>query len=141
MDPRTYNGISGRSRCERGFTFMELLIVMVIISILSAVAIPRYLAHLRRAREITLQQDLWVMRNAIDQYTTDKEKPPQDLTDLVREKYLRAVPNDPVCPEEGGCPWTLIPAESDDLNTAGGIGNVKSAAPGTDSNGKAFSDY
>jgi general secretion pathway protein G len=117
---------------------MELLIVMVIISILAAVAIPQYLTHLKRAKEVTLQQDLWVMRNAIDQYTTDKEKAPTSLQELVSARYLRDIPKDPVCPE---CPWNELPAETDDLNTAGGIGDVKSTAEGTDSNGKAYSDY
>jgi general secretion pathway protein G len=128
------------SRLERGFTFMELMIVMVIISILATVAIPRYLAHLRRAREVVLQQDLWAMRRAIDFYTTDKEKPPSSLQDLVSERYLRDLPKDPVCSE---CPWTEVPAvaESNDLGAGGGIGDVKSSAPGQDSAGKAYVDY
>lgn len=127
-----------KSRLERGFTFMELLIVMVIISILSAVAIPIYITHIQRAREVTLQQNLWVMRNAIDQFTTDKEKAPSNLDELVSSRYLREIPKDPVCPE---CTWNTIPAESDDLNVAGGIGNVKSSAEGTDSSGKAYTEY
>jgi general secretion pathway protein G len=123
---------------ERGFTFMELLIVMVIIAIMAAVAIPRYLEHLKRAKEVVLQQNLWTMRRAIDYYTTDKEKAPTSLQDLVSAGYLREIPKDPVCPE---CQWTEIPAQSDDPNSVGGIGDVKSAAQGTDAVGKAYSEY
>jgi general secretion pathway protein G len=117
---------------------MELLIVMVIIAVLAAVAIPKYLEHLRRAKEVVLQQNLWTMRRAIDHYTTDKEKPPTSLQDLVSSGYLREIPKDSVCPE---CPWTEIPAQSDDPNSAGGIGDVKSSAQGTDAAGKAYSEY
>ena len=129
-----------RRHVEQGFTFMELMIVMVIIAILATVAIPRYMAHLRRAKEDVLQQDLWAMNRAIDFYTTDKEKPPASLEDVKSAGYLREIPKDPICPE---CPWTEVPAVSDstDLNATGGIGGVKSSAPGTDSSGKAFSEY
>ena len=118
---------------------MELLIVMVIIAILAAVAIPKYLAHLRRAKEVVLQSDLWAMRRAIDFYSTDKEKAPAGLQELVSAGYLREIPKDPMCPD---CTWTEIPAPAEnDLNSAGGIGDVKSAAPGVDSNGKPYSEY
>jgi general secretion pathway protein G len=125
---------------ESGFTFMELLIVMVIIAILAAVAIPKYLTHLRRAKEVVLQQNLWTMRRAIDFYWQDKEKPPASLQDLVTAGYLREVPKDPICPD---CPWNEISAPSDasDPTSSGGIGDVKSTAPGEDSNGKSFSEY
>ncbi len=127
-----------KSRGERGFTFMELLIVMVIISILATVAIPMYLSHLRRAKEVVLQQNLWSMRRAIDYYTTDKEKPPGSLQELVSSGYLREIPKDPVCPD---CPWQELPSQSDDPNSVGGIGDVKSAAQGMDTVGKAYSEY
>ena len=123
---------------ERGFTFMELLIVMVIIAIMAAVAIPRYMAHLRRAREVVLQQNLWTMRRAIDYYTTDKEKPPASLEELVSSGYLREIPKDPVCQE---CPWSEVAAPSDNISGSGGIGDVKSSAEGNDSTGKPYNQY
>jgi general secretion pathway protein G len=125
------------ARFQRGFTFMELLIVMVIIAILAAVAIPRYLAHLRRAKEVVLQQNLWTMRRAIDFYWQDKEKPPANLQELVSAGYLREIPKDPMCPD---CQWNEISAPADE-NSSGGISDVKSTAQGVDSNGKAFTDY
>lgn len=119
---------------------MELLIVMVIIAILAAVAIPKYLAHLQRAKEVVLLQDLWAMRRAIDFYSTDKEHPPSNLEELVSAGYLREIPKDPMCRD---CTWTEVPAPADssDLNSSGGIGDVKSSAPGADSNGKAYAEY
>src|SRR5262245_10597053 len=126
-----------RARAQRGFTFMELLIVMVIIAILAAVAIPRYLQHLHRAKEVALQQDIWTMRRAIDFYWQDKEKPPATLQDLVTAGYIRDIPKDPVGPD---CPWNEVSAPADE-NSAGGIGDVKSAAPGQDANGKAYTEY
>ncbi len=127
-----------RFRVQRGFTFMELLIVMVIISILAAVAIPRYLAHLRKAKEVVMQMNLSAMRRAIDFYSQDKEKAPASLQELVSAGYLREIPKDPICSE---CEWNTVAAPADDLNSAGGIGDVKSTAPGEDSNGKPYSEY
>jgi general secretion pathway protein G len=123
---------------QRGFTFMELLIVMAIIGILAAAAIPKVIVHLRRAREVVLQQNLWTMRRAIDFYWQDKEKPPANLEELVSAGYLREMPQDPICAE---CQWNQVPAPADDVNSAGGVGDVKSSAPGEDSNGKPYSDY
>ncbi len=119
---------------------MELLIVMVIIAILAAVAIPKFIKHLQRAKEVVLQQNLWTMRRSIDFYWQDKEKPPATLQELVSSGYLREVPKDPICPD---CAWNEVPAPSDnsDPSSSGGIGDVKSTAPGEDSNGKPFSDY
>jgi general secretion pathway protein G len=136
---RQSNSESGPlARVQRGFTFMELLIVMVIIGIMAAVAIPKVIIHLRKAKEVVLMQDLWAMRRSIDSYWQDKEKPPANLEELVSAGYLRAVPKDPVCPD---CEWNQIPAPAEDANSAGGVGDVKSTAPGEDSGGKPYADY
>ncbi len=127
-----------RARAQRGLTFMELLIVMVIIAILAAVAIPKVVASLNRAKEVVLQQNLWAMRRAIDSYWQDKERPPANLQELVSAGYLREIPKDPICPD---CQWNEVPAPADDLNSAGGVGDVKSSAPGEDSNGKPYAEY
>ena len=79
-----------------GFTLIELLIVMTIISILAVVAIPRFTASIRAAREAVLREDLHTMRDAIDSYTMDKQKAPQSLDDLVQNGYLREIPEDPM---------------------------------------------
>jgi general secretion pathway protein G len=139
LKTRESNSESGPdARVQRGFTFMELLIVMAIIGILAAVAIPKVITHLRRAKEVVLMQDLSAMRRAIDFYYQDKEKPPSNLQELVSTGYLREIPKDPICPD---CEWNQIPAPADDANSAGGVGDVKSTAPGEDANGKSYADY
>jgi len=82
---------------SRGFTILELMIVMAIISILIGTAALIYDKVIRRARESVLKQDLQTMRHAIDNYTLDKQQAPQSLQDLVDAHYLREIPIDPVC--------------------------------------------
>jgi general secretion pathway protein G len=93
---------------------------------------------LKRSEEVVLMRNLWTMRRAIDFYWQDKEKPPANLQELVSAGYLREVPKDPMCSD---CQWNEVPAPADDTNSAGGVGDVKSTAPGKDSNGKPFTDY
>jgi general secretion pathway protein G len=140
MKVRTQPSRIVRRRQEGGFTFLELLIVMTIMAILAAVAVPTYMSNIRRARETRLQSDLWVMRQAIDKYTVDKEKAPQSLQDLVTAGYLRAIPEDPI--SKSVDTWQLeMETETLDADTPAGIREVKSGAEGTDSGGKAYSEY
>jgi general secretion pathway protein G len=81
---------------EAGFTLIELMIVITIILILIGMAAQNYSKSVQRAREATLKQDLWVMRQAIDNYTLDKQAAPQSLEDLVQAGYLRKIPVDQI---------------------------------------------
>jgi general secretion pathway protein G len=89
-------GQKPRTRATRGFTLLELMIVMAIILILATLSAGRYEQALVRAHEAALHQDLFVMRNAIDQFTFDKQAAPTSLDDLVSTGYLRAIPTDPM---------------------------------------------
>ncbi len=78
-----------------GFTLLELMVVMTVILILATMAVPNLRIAIRRAREAVLRDDLFTMRKLIDQYTVDKQQPPQSLDDLVSAGYLRKIPVDP----------------------------------------------
>lgn len=126
---------------ERGFTLVELMIVMAIIMILAVVAVPAYQAAIREAREAVLKEDLHVMRNAIDSYTADKQKAPQSLDDLVQEGYLRSIPEDPITHSKD----TWVTDSSSDLSstdqTEGGINNVHSGSQEQGSDGQPYSTW
>jgi general secretion pathway protein G len=85
-----------RSRGSRGFTMMELMVVIAIILVLIAMAAGRYERSVARAKEAVLKQDLQTMRGAIEQFTLDKQQAPQSLDDLVSAGYLREIPMDPI---------------------------------------------
>jgi general secretion pathway protein G len=125
---------------ERGFTLVELMIVISIIAILLAIAVPRYSQSVVRARESVLKQDLFSLRSSIDQYTLDKEKAPQSLDELVSSGYLRVIPKDPIT---NAPDW--VPVEDDTLmsadQTAPGISDVHSASQATGSDGTAYSSW
>jgi general secretion pathway protein G len=83
-------------RSQRGFTFVEMMVVITIIVILITIAIPIYQRSITRAKESVLMNNLFTLRTVIDNYTYDKEKAPQTLQDLVSDGYLRKIPMDPI---------------------------------------------
>src|SRR5690349_17777758 len=102
MDMKRYDR---KRRRMRGFTFVELMVVITIVVILVTMAIPIYSNTIRRSKESVLKQNLFTLRTVIDNYTYDKQKAPQSLQDLVREGYLRDVPVDPMT---GNNQWRTI---------------------------------
>jgi general secretion pathway protein G len=89
-------GGRGSARRRRGFTFVEMMVVITIIVILISMAIPIYQKSIIRSREAVLKNNLFTLRTVIDNYTYDKEKAPQSLSDLVSDGYLKKVPLDPI---------------------------------------------
>jgi general secretion pathway protein G len=84
------------TRRRAGYTLIELIIVMAIISVLVAIAVPLYQKSLQRTKESLLKNNLFTLRTVIDEYTYDKQKAPQTLDDLVTQGYLRNIPVDPI---------------------------------------------
>jgi len=121
-----------------GFTLIELLIVISIIGILVTLAQPYYQRAVTAAKEATLKEDLFILRDVIDQYYADNGKYPQALNDLVDKKYIRRIPNDPITGSAET--WTLVTI-TDDQGQQNGIFDVKSGSEATALDGTRYSDW
>ena len=128
-------------RQDAGFTLMELMIVMAIISVLATLAIPSFIGAIKSAREAVLKEDLHVMRAAIDSYTMDKQKAPQSLDDLIQNGYLRNIPEDPMTHSRE----TWVTDTSDSLHsvdeTDPGIDDIHSGSDETGADGQPYSAW
>jgi general secretion pathway protein G len=132
---------SRSKRQQRGFTLIEMIIVCAMISILLGVMVPIYKIHVLHANEAVLKQDLFNMRQAIDQYTQDKSKAPQVLEDIVTAGYLHAIPKDPFT--HAADTWQTV--QEDVLTsidqTEPGISDVKSGSSLISSEGTAYNTW
>ena len=124
-----------------GFTLMEMMIVMVLIVILAGIGLSVYGNSVQRAKEATLKEDLFRMRDAIDQYYADKNKYPGSLDDLVSGKYLRAVPVDPFTTSADTWQTTMSDPDPGNPSLESGISNVKSGSDQTSLDGSRYADW
>ena len=117
------------------------MIVMVVIGLLAAIAIPSYTNNVRRAKEAVLREDLHTLREAIDSFTVDKQKGPQQLDDLVQAGYIKVIPKDPFTDRND----TWQTSQSDTLTTVDqtdpGIDDVHSGAQITSSDGTGYNTW
>ena len=125
---------------KRGYTLIELIIVMAIISIMVAIAVPIYQKTLLRTKETLLKNNLFSLRKTIDEYSFDKQKAPQTLEDLVKEGYLRSVPVDPIT---GNDQWKIVmeDAVTSVSQTEPGIYDVRSLSDLKSLEGTRYSEW
>jgi len=140
MEHPIQSGNKAHVNARRGYTLIELIIVMAIVSILMAIAVPQYQKSLRRTKETLLHSHLQTLRTVIDEFTFDKKKAPQTLQDLVAEGYLRAVPIDPIT---GNDEWRTV--QEDSLTavdqTEPGIYDVRSLSDQISLEGTPYSEW
>jgi general secretion pathway protein G len=127
---------------SRGFTLLELIIVISIMAILVSIAVPNFTTSIKQSREAVLRQNLFTLRSLISQYTLDKQKAPQSLQDLVQAGYMKQIPVDPIT---GQADWTVDQEQdtvmSPDEQDQGGIDDVHSSATQIGTNGTAYSTW
>ena len=142
MEPITQTGRARRlGRREFGFTMVELMIVMAIIVILVSLAIPQYQKALIRSKESVLKNNLFTLRQVIDEYTYDKKKAPQSLQDLVSAGYLREIPLDPITGSNDAWHTIMEDALQSVDQTEPGIFDVKSGSDKTGLDGTPYADW
>lgn len=120
----------------RGFTLIELMVVMVVVALLITLAAPRYFGSLQKSKETALRQTLAVTRDALDKYYGDNGKYPDSLDMLVAKRYLRGLPLDPIT--ESNSSWTTVAPDDPEK---GSVFNIHSGAEGAGRDGKPFREW
>ena len=138
---RIGNKLREKRGSARGFTMIELMIVMAIVVILISIAVPLYQKALLRAKESVLKNNLFTMRTVIDEYTYDKQKAPQTLQDLVTEGYLKEVPIDPIIGNNQSWRTVMEQAMQSVSQTEPGIFDVKSGSDAKSLEGTPYSEW
>ena len=128
-------------RDARGWTLLELVVVMALIVLLAGIATAQHRNAVTRTKEAVLKENLFRMRDAIDQYYADKNRYPSDLQALVSDQYIREVPQDPFT--NSNSTWQSIPAEADPSNPSVEVGvyNVKSGSEAQALDGTNYADW
>ena len=126
---------------QRGFTMIELMVVMSLIVILATMGLVQYRQSIIRSQEAVLKEDLFRLRDALDQYYADKNQYPSDLNTLVSDGYLRSLPKDPFTSSDST--WQTVQAEPDPRNTnvEPGVYDVKSGSDATALDGTKYSEW
>jgi prepilin-type N-terminal cleavage/methylation domain len=121
------------NKTKRGFTIVELLVVLSVIALLLSIVTPRYLNKIEEGKEIALRQNLSVIRKSIDQYYSDQGEYPDQLSQLVEKHYLRAIPLDPIAEKHE---WDIVKEKQ-----IGGIYDIKSTSQQIGSDNRVYSEW
>jgi len=121
-----------RMRASRGFTMIEMLVVLSVLALLLSLVAPSYFGHVDRARELALKQDLKTMRDCIDKFHADRGRDPADLAELVATRYLREIPLDPIT--DSATTWVPVLVD-------GAMHDVHSGAPANAQDGTPYASW
>ncbi|MBT9492833.1 MAG: prepilin-type N-terminal cleavage/methylation domain-containing protein [Paucibacter sp.] len=123
---------------SKGFTLIELIVVMAIVALLASIAAPRYFNSLQKSKETALRTSLSVMRDALDQFAADKGRYPDSLEELATARYIREIPEDPLTGSREA--WVVLAPPPDAVAT-GQVFDVRSGAAGRASDGRLYADW